>query len=158
MKPYTVSVDIDLPRDRVIELFDNPDNMFRWQDGLQSFDHVSGEPGQPGAISTLTYLNGKHKLVLTEEISERNLPDEFNGTYSWAGGQNTLVNRFIELGPDKTRWESTCEYSFRNIPLRLMALLAPGVFRKQNQRFLDNFKAFCEDGFDVRATKETTPS
>ena len=27
MKPYTVEIEIDLPRDRVIELFDNPDNL-----------------------------------------------------------------------------------------------------------------------------------
>ena len=51
MKAYTVAIEIDLPRDRVIELFDNPDNLFKWQTGLQSFDHLSGEPGQPGAKS-----------------------------------------------------------------------------------------------------------
>ena len=29
MKPYTVEIEIDLPRDRVIELFDDPDNLIR---------------------------------------------------------------------------------------------------------------------------------
>jgi hypothetical protein len=27
MKPFTVEIVVDLPRDRVIELFDNPDNL-----------------------------------------------------------------------------------------------------------------------------------
>ncbi|MFQ5507583.1 MAG: SRPBCC family protein [Planctomycetota bacterium] len=53
MKPYTVEVDIDLPRERVIELFDNADNLYKWQPGLQSFEHLSGEPGQPGASSRM---------------------------------------------------------------------------------------------------------
>jgi hypothetical protein len=31
---YTCEVVIDLPRDRVIELFDNPQNLTKWQPGL----------------------------------------------------------------------------------------------------------------------------
>ena len=50
---YTREVVIDLPRDRVIELFDDADNLPKWQEGLQRFEHVSGEPGQPGAKSRL---------------------------------------------------------------------------------------------------------
>ena len=34
--------------------------------------------------------------------------------------------------------------------LKLMGFLAPGMFRKQNLKFLQNFKAFCEHGHDVR--------
>lgn len=46
---YESELVIDLPRERVIELFDNPDNLPKWQEGLQSFEHISGEVGQPGA-------------------------------------------------------------------------------------------------------------
>ena len=102
MKPYTVDIEIALPRDRVIELFDSAENLFKWQTGLQSFEPISGEPGQPGARSKLVYQNGKHTIELFETVTERNLPDEFNGTYEWNGGKNTLRNRFIELGPDRT--------------------------------------------------------
>ena len=150
MKPYTVSIEIDLPRDRVIELFDNPDNLFKWQTGLQSFEHLSGQSGQPGARSKLVYQAGKRTIELFETVTERKLPDEFNGIYEWNGGKNTLQNRFIELGPNRTKWESTCEYHFTSILLKLMGFLAPGMFRKQNLGFLESFKAFCEHGRDVR--------
>ncbi len=150
MKPYTVEIEIALPRARVIELFDKTENLFKWQTGLQSFEHLSGEPGQPGARSKLVFQNGKHRIELIETVTERNLPDVINGTYEWAGGKNALRNRFIELGPDRTRWESTCEYRFTSFPLKVMGLLAPGLFRKQNLKFLKNFKAFCEEGHDVR--------
>lgn len=150
MKPYTVEIEIDLPRDRVIELFDNPGNLYKWQAGLQSFETLSGEPGQPGAKSKLVFLNAKHRIELIETITERNLPDEFNGLYEWSGGKNTLHNRFIELGPDRTKWESTCSYEFSSTMMKIMGLLVPGMFRKQNMGFLQNFKAFAEDGADVR--------
>lgn len=150
MKPYTVDIEIDLPRDRVVELFDNPDNLFKWQTGLQSFELLAGEAGQPGARSKLVFKNGKQTVELIETVTERNLPDEFNGTYEWNSGKNTLRNRFIEIGPERTRWESTCDYEFSSLLLKLMGFLAPGMFRKQNQSFLENFKAFCEQGQDVR--------
>ena len=150
MKPYTVGITVDLPRERVIELFDNTDNLFCWQTGLQSFEPLSGELGQPGARAKLVYLNGKRRIELIEEITERDLPDRFCGRYEWDGGQNALNNRFIELGPDRTRWESTCSYQFNSLMMKLMGLLLPGTFRKQNMAFLENFKAFAEEGRDVR--------
>ncbi len=150
MKPYTVEIEIALPRDRVIELFDSPENLVKWQTGLQSFEHLSGEPGQPGAKSKLVFVNGRHRFELIETITERRLPDEFNGTYEWAGGRNTLQNRFIEMGPNRTKWVSTCDYQFKSFMLKMMGLLMPGMFRKQNLKFLQNFKAFCEEGRDVR--------
>ena len=145
MKEFTVEMEIDLPRDRVIELFDNPDNLYKWQTGLQSFEHISGQPGHPGAKSRLVYLHGKQKIELIETVTERNLPDEFNGRYELQGGTNTLRNRFIELGPHRTKWESTCEYHFKSFGLKLMGFFCPGVFRRQNLRFLQNFKMFAEE-------------
>ena len=56
---YTVDIIIDLPRPKVVTLFDNPDNMHKWQPDLVSFDHLSGDPGQPGAKSKLHYKMGK---------------------------------------------------------------------------------------------------
>lgn len=150
MKPYTVQIEIDLPRAKVIELFDSTDNLFKWQNGLQSFEHVSGEPGQAGAKSKLVYLNGKQRVELIETVTERNLPDEFNGIYEWSSGSNTLRNRFIEISPTRTKWESTCSYEFRGFVLRMMAFFCPGMFRRQNMKFLRNFKAFAEEGRDVR--------
>lgn len=45
---HTVETIINKPIDTVIELFDNPDNLDKWMEGLQSFEPISGTPGQPG--------------------------------------------------------------------------------------------------------------
>ena len=52
---YTTEVEINLPRAKVIELFDNPENLNKWQTGLVSFEHTEGEPGKEGAKSQLKY-------------------------------------------------------------------------------------------------------
>ena len=150
MKPYTVHVDIDLPRDRVLELFDDADNLIKWQTDFVSFEPLSGDPGQVGAKAKLTYQMGKKTVELIETVTVRELPERFDGTYEWGGGWNELENRFIVLAPDKTRWESTCTYHMKSPMLRVMGFLMPGMFKKQNQKLLDQFKAFCETGADVR--------
>ncbi|HNO23164.1 MAG TPA: SRPBCC family protein [Leptospiraceae bacterium] len=76
---YSVEIEINLPIARVIELFDNPDNLQKWQPGLLSFEHLSGTPGQPGAKSRLTFRMGRGKMIMTETVTVRNLPDEFSG-------------------------------------------------------------------------------
>ncbi len=150
MKPYTVTIVIDLPRDQVVELFDNVDNMYHWQNGLQAVEHLSGEPGQVGAKSKMTYVNGKQTVELIETITSRNLPDEFSGFYDWGGGSNTLQNRFIVVGPKKTRWESTCEYKMKSLFMKAMALVMSSSFKKGNMNFMRNFKAFAETGASVK--------
>jgi hypothetical protein len=150
MRAYTLEVEIASPRERVIELFEDPENMAKWQDGFESFEHLSGEPRQEGSTSRITYRQGKRKIELIVTVTRRRLPEEFHGTYSWQGGSNTLENYFLETGPGRTLWRSTCEYQLNSLLLKLIGLLMPGSFEKQNLGFMMNFKALCEEGRDVR--------
>lgn len=77
---YTNEVIINAPVNRVIELFDNADNMKEWQPGLVSFEHLSGTPGQVGAKSKLKYKMGNREIEMIETITVKNLPEEFSGT------------------------------------------------------------------------------
>jgi len=150
MKAYTVSIDIDLPRDRVLEIFEDPSTLAFWQNGFQSYQQRTGDQRQPGSTATLAYLLGKKPMELTETITRREPPESFDATYEWQGGMNTLENRFTEPAPGTTRWESTCDYRFSSAPLKVMGVLMPWMFRAQNMKYLKNFKAFAETGADVR--------
>ena len=120
---YSCEVTIAKPRDKVIELFDNSDNMARWQQGLQSYEHISGEPGQPGAKMRLNYdMNGR-KVEMVETITSRNFPDEFSGTYEAKGVMNWVTNRFYEEGADKTRWVLDTEFKFSGFNDRMASLI-----------------------------------
>jgi uncharacterized membrane protein len=140
---YSCEVTIGLPRQRVVELFDNPDNMSKWMPGLQSFEHLSGEQGQPGATSRLVFEQGGKRMEMVETVVSRNLPDEFSGRYETKGVKNDMVNRFYEEEPEKTRWVTETEFAFTG-PMKLMAPMMKGSFSKQTQEFMDRFKQFAE--------------
>ena len=116
---YTTEIEINLPIDRVIELFDDPDNLKEWQPGLQSFEHISGTPGQPGAKSRLLFQMGKREIEMIETITVRDLPDEFSGTYEAPGVFNIVKNKFIPLSENKTRYISEQEFQFKGF-MKLM--------------------------------------
>jgi len=56
---YSCEVEINVPRSKVIELFDNPGNMPKWQPDLIRFEPISGNPGHPNAKSLFIYRSGK---------------------------------------------------------------------------------------------------
>ena len=141
---YTQEIELKLPRARVIELFDNPDNLTKWQPELISFKHESGEPGHPGAKSRLKYKMGNRDFDLVETIIRRNLPDEFSGSYEMKGVLNIVQNRFIEAGYNNTKWVCENEFQFQGIGMKLMSWLVPGMFRKQSFKFMEQFKAFAQ--------------
>ena len=140
---YACEVVIDLPRERVIELFDDPDNLAKWQPGLKSFEPLRGEPGRPGAKSRLLYNQGGRKLEMIETVSVRDLPDELSGTYEATGVMNWVNNHFVEISPKKTRWVVETEFRFSGL-MRLMAPFMRGAFPKQTQQLTQGFKDFAE--------------
>jgi len=140
---YTVEIEINSPVDRVVELFDNPDNLKKWMDGLQSFEHLSGTPGQPGAKSRLKFLMGKRELEMIETITVRNLPSEFTGNYEAKGVFNIVKNSFSPLPGNRTRYATEQEFQFKGF-MKIIAFLMPGAFTKQSLKYLADFKTFVE--------------
>ena len=69
---YTFETEINAPREKVAELFGNPDNRKKWMEGLESNEHVSGEPGTPGAKSRLVFQTGKVKITFIGTVTARN--------------------------------------------------------------------------------------
>ncbi len=140
---YTIDIIINAPVHKVIELFDNTDNMFKWMEGLQSFEHISGTPGQVGAKSRLTFKNGNQVMELIETITRRNLPEEFTGTYEAKGMLSTVKNSFIELSDQQTKYISHNEFQMKGF-MKIMGILFPGLFKKQSMKYLSAFKKFVE--------------
>lgn len=141
---YTVEITIDLPRKRVVELFNNPDNMPKWMNGLESFEHISGEPGQPGAKSRLVFNEGKRVIEMVETIHTNNLPEEMTGSYETNGVVNNMVVQFKELDENSTKYIAYQEFIFSGLFMKLMGLLMPGAFKKQSMKYMESFKKFAE--------------
>lgn len=140
---YTSEIEIEKPIGKVIELFDNTDNLSKWMEGLQSFEHMSGTPGQPGAKSRLRFKMGKREMEMIETITTRNLPHEFSGTYETNGVFNTVKNKFSKVSETRTKYITENEFQFKGF-MKILAFLMPGAFKNQSMKFMQAFKAFAE--------------
>lgn len=140
---YSSEIEINLPVKKVVELFNNPDNLKLWQPGLQSFQHLSGTPGEPGAKSKLHYIMGKRDIEMIETITVNNLPDEFSGTYEAKGVWNEVKNCFIPLDENRTLYRCENEFQFSGF-MKIIGFLMPGAFKKESYKYLVQFKEFAE--------------
>ncbi|MBW8200487.1 SRPBCC family protein [Flagellimonas abyssi] len=145
---YTTEIVVDVPREEFIKKMDDPDNMKHWQQGLIGYEQLSASPGQEGSRMSLSYEMGKRKMDLVETIIKKNLPEEIHMTYETKGVHNIQKNYFKEED-EKTRWVSESEFQFSGFGMKLMGFLMPGAFKKQSLKYMQDFKAFAENGTSV---------
>lgn len=142
---FTGSIDIDRPRDVVAALFADPANLVHVQEGFVRKDHVSGTPGQPGAVARLHYRFGGRDMELTERITSNRLPESFEAVYEHPHMDNTLRATFTDLGGGRTRYATEVEYTrIAWVVPRLLAALFPGMFRSRGEKWMRAFKEFAE--------------
>ena len=142
---FTCTVIIEKPINQVVEFFINPDNLKEYQDGFLGKELVSGKPAQVGTISKMFYQQGKRKMEITETVRSNNLPHEFSGFYHHIHMDNTMTNRFTSLSENRTQYDAEIEYTvLRGFMVKTVAFLFPRMFKKQVQKWLDQFKEFAE--------------
>ena len=159
---YTVSIEIALPREEVARLLADPAHLSKWLRGLVLHEPLSGMHGQLGTESRVVIQSGQREIELAETITRREpadlhgIPEQvvvhFDREIVGEGMWNVVRDRLTEAGPEKTLWESESEYRFSGLLMRLVGRLMPGAFRKQSRGHMQDFKAFAEQGKDVRET------
>ncbi len=133
---YTCTVDIDLPIDKVVALWDNENNFKEWQDGFKSIEHLSGTLNTKGATSKIVFQD-KRKIELLETIISVDLPKEKIALYEHSHMVNTQTTRFKVIEENKTQYISEAEYTkFNGIMIK---------FKEQNQKWMNQFKEFAEN-------------
>jgi hypothetical protein len=160
---YTVSIEIALPRERVAQLLADSAHLPTWLRGLVLHEPLSGMHGQVGTESRVVMQFGQQKMEATETITRREPADlhgiprdsvvHYDREIVAKGMWNAARERFAETGPETTLWTSENEYRFSSMPMRLVAPLMRGAFRKQSLQHMQDFKAFAEQGTDVREAK-----
>lgn len=145
---YTQVITINLPREEVVEKFSDPGNFRHWQRGFISFKPLSGDFGKAGSKNELKYKMGKREIEMTETVLRNDLPDEFESTYEAKGVYNVQKNRFKEIDKNTTEWISESEFKFSGF-MKIMGWIMPGAFKKQSYQFMEDFKAYAEEGKSV---------
>lgn len=145
---YSNEVIINRPIQEVVDLFDNPDNLSKWQPGFQSMEHLDGEYGMPGSTYQLKYKMGKRDVEMIETVLERNLPHQLITTYDAKNVWNKVDSRFESIDDNTTRYITHNEFKMTG-GMKIFMWLMPGMFKKQSQKYLDYFKAFVETGKEI---------
>ena len=141
---YKCSITINLPIERVVDIWQDESTFDQWQDGFQSIELLEGEVITKGAKSKII-LEGPTRIELIETILIADLPREKVGVYEHKHMVNTMYCHFEKVENDKTLFQMEIEYTkFIGFMPKLMAFLMPSMFRKQSQKWLDQFKEFAE--------------
>ena len=142
---YQLEVEINAPRERVVELFTDADTITEWQPDLVSFEQLRGEAREPGASTKQVHRMGKSDVETVETIMVADAPEHFAALYDSDSVWNLINNRFIDVGGRSTRWilESDCRCS--SILQQIMIVLFRGSLKKQSIGMMNRFKAFAED-------------
>ncbi|TQD38627.1 SRPBCC family protein [Haloflavibacter putidus] len=146
---YTLQITINVPREVFIEKMDNLDNLKHWQKGLKKIVPISGASGQEGSKTKLSYEINKREMEMVETVITRKMPEEFHATYDTQGVHNIQKNYFIDNQDNTTTWRSETEFKFSSFGLRVLAFFMPKVFKKQSLKYMNDFKAFAEEGKSV---------
>jgi len=151
MMKYAGSIEINKPIDLVTRLFADPNSLKEYQDGFVKKEIQSGQAGEEGAVSKMYYQYGKRAMVLTETVVANNLPASFEAFYHHKHMDNTMKCTFTALGEHKTRYEYAYEYTRLNwVMPRLMAIFFPNIYRKQGDKWMQQFKDFVEKQTDSK--------
>lgn len=157
---YTVTMEIDLPREQVAQLLADSTLLQKWLRGLVLHEPLNGRHGDLGTESRVVMQMGKQTMECTETITRREPADlqriptdsvvHYDREIVAKGMWNAAREQLTEAGPQKTLWVSENEFRFSGLPMRLAAPLMRGAFRKQSLQHMRDFKAFAEHGTDVR--------
>lgn len=142
---FTCSITVHKPREEVVAYFSNPMYLKEYQEGFIRKEHISGKKGQTGAISKMYYKMGKSEMELTETIINNNLPESFAAQYHHKHTDNTMLCTFTPISNNTTQCNWNIEYTaFRGFAITILKTLFPSMFKKQVQKWLQNFKDFVE--------------
>ena len=142
---FRLELQINKPRAEVWRAFANPQNMDKWQRSLISFDTISGNQGQPGAVSRLTFEENGRQFELIERVTYRDEPTRLDGVYENDFTDNTVKNTFIEKGKDQTLWVVETEFKFKTLVMKIFGPIMKKNFIARTKKEMEQFKEMVEN-------------
>jgi hypothetical protein len=142
---FTLELPINKSCAEVWKVFDNPENMKKWQPSLISFETIRGTQGQPGAVSKLIYQENEREFSLMEKVTYRAEPHRLDGVYENNFADNTVRNTFIEQGKQQTLWIVETEFRFKTLLMRILGPIMKKNFVMRTQTGMERFKEMVEN-------------
>ncbi len=141
---FALAITINLPRERVLEIFDDHDNVTKWQPNLVSRELLEGKLGYPGCRTRMVFNTLGQRIEMLETVISRDLPDEFRAEYSSNGVLNTARNIFIAQTPETTRWISENVFTFSGLKGVALKRVPEALYKSQTRSVMMEFKRYAE--------------
>ncbi len=141
---FALELPIQKSRDEVWKAFDNPENMKIWQPSLINIETSSGIQGRPGAVSKLTYKEGKREFSLIEKVTHRAEPDRLDVVYENEFADNSVKNTFVIINDNETLWRMEVEFKFKTLIMKLIGPSMKTNYILRTERDMQRFKEFVE--------------
>jgi hypothetical protein len=143
---YKCEVIVNKPKELVVELYRNPQFFKEWQDGFIDMTLPDKTDKKINYHAIYQYKVMGNKIInLEERILNDLLPDSFEATYSTDDMANSMKSTFIKSSPTSTKLIAELEYYyFEGILPKMMSIFMKWSFKKQTQKWLNQFKTFAE--------------
>lgn len=143
---YSCEVVVNVKREDCIKLWFDESRFSEWQDGFQSKNWIEGNALETNSKADILYDQNGRRLELIEHVVDNSLPDFYLGEYIHKHMTNTQKVIFREIDTNKTLVCTEVNYTqFNGLMPKLMGFLFPRLFRKQSQKWLDQFKFMVEE-------------
>ncbi len=122
--------------------FESLENRQRWQPALKAMHHIEGQPGQEGAISSLSYIENGKEIIVRERIRYREEGVALDFEYISPVAFSVVENRFLPA-EGGTMWVVEARHRFRGLHW-FLALFIGSTIERRMQADLNRFKALVE--------------
>jgi hypothetical protein len=137
-----VQVEIEMPKDRVVALYADPENSTEWMDDIDRYEAIRGKPGLPGSKYRLVPKHGSMVFVAT--VLDNPSPDEVRLELEAPKVTVSVTGRFGSISAHRTRLTSVEVFQFKGMFSRLKGVLASAAIQRAHRRHMAAFARFAE--------------
>lgn len=145
---YTAEVIVNKPASEAMAVAGDVEKMKEWLPGFQKIEHISGTPGEVGAVSKVYCINEGQEMVIKETITEfvpgKSMKMKFEESFMNMDYEMICIpmNR-------KTKMISKTDAKGNGIFAKSMMVLISGMIEKQEVNNLKNLKETIESNTKV---------
>jgi uncharacterized protein YndB with AHSA1/START domain len=140
---YIAEVTVNKSIKEVFEVFNNSENIKNWVPEVKSFEVVNKNPGKTGSVYKIVIDNKGQEVAMTEKVMAY-VPNEKVTLFFDAEG---MLKRDDYIFKEKDGVTTITLNTSCQSDSYILACIFPyfkGTLQKQDQSYLNNFKAFAE--------------
>jgi carbon monoxide dehydrogenase subunit G len=153
---YDCEITVDKPLQECWDVTQDPAKMTEWMSGFKRFEHVSGEPGQVGAVSNVIFESNGSEVVIKETIIQIIPNHSIEMSFENDMMQMEYVMRMKANG-ESTEIETYTLVEGNDMITKSFIALDPGAFRSQEDTNLDMLKKTIEENIKMYQPETTDP-